>query len=431
MININSITLLKIATIIVLTVGICYNFNIANSSKYDSYGDAADYLQLGLSLAKTNNYGHLKYKNNENLNENFRNNNIANTNYEFGSYSTWRPPIWPFLISGIFILFGYKLIYLIIFKFILHVLGLYIFYRTLKLINLRIEIILIGLIFYGLNPAWQIYSRVFLSEPITLFFITLWVYLLVEYSKRRISYWPQAIIAGILILCHPYFIFLPFSIWGILFFNKIFTLKSITFSGILCVLIISIWVVRNMVILDTTEIVITTSAGAVMAKGWNSMVLSEHSNTKGDLANEGLVLRNYDYDTSLYYNELKRMKLFKDATFHFINSNKDLVLPIIYKKIISALNPIPEQPKPGILETGRWIIQFLSLVAMIYIIAFIENKLIVSLVIGLLISTILITILTYSGFRFRMPQIGIEVIFILITLQNLIFQKGKLEFNEH
>ena len=44
---------------------------------------------------------------------------------------------------------------------------------------------------------------------------------------------------------------------------------------------------------------------------------------------------------------------------------------------------------------------------------------------GLILSTLFITIATYSGFRFRMPQVGIELIFIIITAEEIIkkFQK--------
>jgi hypothetical protein len=174
------------------------------------------------------------------------------------------------------------------------------------------------------------------------------------------------------------------------------------------------------VVLETDKIVLTTSSGAVMAKGWNPEVPEEHTNTKGDLADEELVLEDYDYDKSKEYNEVDRMQLYKNATIDFIRSNPDQILPIIKTKLLSAFNPFPESPKPGILETGRWVFQFLALLSLIYILLLIKNKFIRSLAIGLILSTVGITILTYSGFRFRMPQVGLEMLFIIYVISDII-----------
>src|SRR5680860_1330234 len=135
---------------LIFIIGLSYNFYVANDLKYYTYGDASDYIAVGLSLAKTNKYGHVKLQKGEDLIEAFKENKIANREFEFSNHSTWRPPVWPFLIAGIFILIGYKLIYLIIFKFLLHLIGLYIFYKTLKLFNLNQTITLIGVFLYGL-----------------------------------------------------------------------------------------------------------------------------------------------------------------------------------------------------------------------------------------------------------------------------------------
>ena len=100
-------------------------------------------------------------------------------------------------------------------------------------------------------------------------------------------------------------------------------------------------------------------------------------------------------------------------------------MPIIGKKLLSAFNPFPETPRPGILETGRWIFHILSLFSLIYILFFNKNKLVQSLAIGLLLSTIGITILTYSGFRFRMPQIGLEMLFIISVIDDLFKRRAE------
>jgi len=190
------------------------------------------------------------------------------------------------------------------------------------------------------------------------------------------------------------------------------------FSSVICIAVISVWVIRNFIVLETNEIILTTSSGAVMAKGWNSEVVKNHTNTKGDLADEGLVLQEYDKDIG--YNEVQRMKLYKDASINFIRSNHELILPIIGKKLLSAFNPFPETPRPGILEIGRWLFQFLALLSLIYILFFSQNKLLQTFAYGLVLSTMAITILTYSGFRFRMPQVGLEMLFIIFVIDDIL-----------
>lgn len=411
----------KIALAFIFVFVLSYNFYVAHGLKFGAGGDAADYVSLGLSLAKKQKYGRLIVPGGSI--QAFKENEISKNQYAFGGHSTWRPPVWPFLIAGIFLIFGYNLVYILIFKYLLHLLGMFIFYKSLKILNFREAIIIMGTFLYGVSPAWQIYSRVFLSEPITLFFITLWIYLLLRFIYKKSGFLPQAIVGGLLILTHPYFIFLPFSVWFILSLNKQIKVNLALISTMVCIAVVSIWVTRNFIVLDTSHLIITTSTGAVLAKGWNKDVPEKHTNTKGDLADETLVLENFEYDDSKGYNEIERMELYKNATLHFVKTNPELILPIIGKKLLSAFNPFPETPKPGILETGRVLFQVFSLLALFYILFFSKFKLIQSLAIGLILSTIAITIFTFSGFRFRMPQVGLELLFIIFTIESLLNTK--------
>src|SRR5690606_11374953 len=90
----------------------------------------------------------------------------------------------------------------------------------------------------------------------------------------------QGIMGGILVLSHPYYIFLPVSIWILLLINEKVSLKNVLFASALFTAVISSWIIRNSIVYDTNEIVITASAGTVMAKGWNKDVPEEHTNTK-------------------------------------------------------------------------------------------------------------------------------------------------------
>jgi len=401
-----------------------YNFYIAEITKYDAYGDAAEFVSLGVSLAKIQKYGHLNYEKNGGLLKAFQNDRIGNENYPFRGHSTWRPPAWPFIIAGIFLIFGYNLTYLILFKFLIHIIGIYFFHKSLRLIKLQKLFCLFGALLYGVSPVWQLYSRVFLSEPITFFVITIWIYLLIKYLVTGKDFLLQSILSGILILSHPYFIFLPCSVWLFLFISKKLKFKNLVWASFICGMIVGSWTIRNAALLKTNDLVITTSSGAVMAKGWNKEVITRHTNTKGDLANEGLVLETFPYQKK-HRDEAQMKKLYTEATLHFIKENPDLIIPITMKKLRSAFNPIPETSKPGILETGRWIFQTISLLAIVYILIFSKNKLIKSLTLGLVLSTIAITVVTYSGFRFRVPQAALELLIIMYALFD-IFKRFNL-----
>ena len=321
-------TKFKSLIIIVLTIiGIFimgYNFKVAQKLKYEFSGDASDFVHLGLSLAKTGKYGHLNLTHKE-LVQGFINEAHENKTYEFAGHSTWRPPIWPAIIAFCFLISGYSLSFLLVFKFLLHITGAWFFYTTLTYFNLRKLIIAIGVFLYVVNPSWQLYSRVFLSEPITLFFMTLFIWSLVKYLKTGELFWLNALLGGVLILSHPYYIFLPFSIWFVLLLYKKLSFKKSFILGGIAVAVVSVWVIRNYIVLETDKLLITTSSGAVMAKGWNKKVPELHTNTKGDLADETLVLKNYVYKRSDYKSHTGMMELYQDATFNFINSNPELV----------------------------------------------------------------------------------------------------------
>lgn len=397
---------------------LAYNFYVADKIKYQTDGDALEFIELGVSLAKNQQFSFLNWPE-EDIIKTFRENQVANNDLSFAGHNSRRTPIWPLMISAIFLIFGYKLIYLIIFKFFLHIIGSFIFYKTLCLLRLKPFMIVGGTALYALSPASQLYSRVFLSEPVTFFFITLWLYLLIRFYKTKSGYILQAVIAGFIILSHPYYIFLPISVFFFLYLFKQFSFKTFIFSSLICFAVVSFWVIRNFVVLENKEVVFTTSSGTSLAIGWNRNILDHHTNTQGDLANKDLVLENYHYDKNKINDEVQSMQLYKNASIHFIKTNTNLILPIIKKKLVSAFNPFPETPKSGFLEIGRAIMHLISFLAIFYIIIFTHNPFFKSLVLGLLFSTVFITIITYSGFRFRMPQSALEMIFILVSFHDI------------
>ena len=401
-----------------------YNFKIGYEQRFDSYGDAREYIALGTSLAKTGSYGLLNISNKDLLKD-FEEDIVQKRDYNFKRYSTWRPPIWPHLIAGIFLVSGYSLTILLVFKMLLLLLGAYLFYRTLSLLQFSNWIVMLGSFLYTVHPASQLYSRVFLSEPITLFFVTLFLFLAIRLLKEKRVSWVLGVLGGVIILCHPYFVFLPFSIYLFFLIYKKLSLKQVILCSLMTIGVVSLWVLRNAQVLETNKPVITTSSGAVMAKGWNERVTKNHTNTQGDLADEAVVLRNFEYDTAISRNEVDQSSLYTEAVVHFIKSNPDQIVPIILTKLRSAFNPIAETSKPGFLEVGRVLFHILALIALLYVVIISKNPLGKVVGLALILATMGITIVTYSGFRFRMPQLVLELFLILVTLQEIVQNNSK------
>ena len=413
-----------INVILILFTLFIFLFNgwYTDRNKVNTDGDAADFISIAVSLVEHQKFGNVKVEGG--IIKAFEEENFPKEGYPFSQHTTWRPPVWPMIMAGIFFLFGYNLTYILIFKFLLHLFGTFIFYKTLKLLKFSELILIAGTFVYAISPSSQLYSRVFLSEPVTLFFITAWVYYLIKFLQAKVNFVPQAVLGGVIILTHPYSVFLPFSIWLFLFIKKQLNFKILTLSAVLCISVISVWIVRNLIVLETQHIILTTSSGAALAIGWNENVPKQHTNTKGDLADKNLVLKNYVYDKEILSNEVLSMNLYKNATLQFIQKNPNLILPIIIKKLTSAFNPFPETPKPSILEYGRALTHLLALLSLLYIIFISKNKIYHSLAMGLILSTILITILTYSGFRFRMPQVGLELLLIMYVVQYIVQKRN-------
>ncbi len=396
-------------------VCLLYNFKLGYNNRYNAGGDALDYISLGTVLAKTGYYGKAEDSDDHILND-FQNGNVENKSYKFKKHSTWRPPLWPGLIAFVFLIFGYKLLYILIFKVVIHLIGVGLFYKILRLLEYDKWYILIGAFIYSVSPVYQIYGRVFLVEPLTLFIITVFLYYLLKCQKNTRGFALLGLTGALVILSHPYYIFLPFTIYLMLVLSKQIQTKHFIISSVISLFIVALWPIRNAIVLKTNSLIMTTSSGAVMAKGWNKEVPQLHTNTQGDLADEGLVLK--EGEEVNVQNEIDASKQYSHSVVQFIKENKKLIVPIILTKLKSAFNPLAETPKPGILETGRVSFHILALLASIFLL-FRGADLVRALNISLILSTVLIAIITYSGFRFRSPQFVLELLFIVECLNNL------------
>ncbi|WP_028377674.1 hypothetical protein [Leeuwenhoekiella sp. MAR_2009_132] len=399
------------------TLVLIYNFKIAFEERYNGGGDDLDYVYLATGLAKTGVYGYMDRTHPEVI-QDYKDDIVDAQVYKNKNYASWRAPLWPYTMAAILYIFGYKLTYVIVFKLLIHVIEVYFFHKCLKFLNIKGLLLILGTFIFSISPVYQIYSRVFYAEPLTSFFLGMFVFSVIYWFKKGKNGFLIPLTSALLVLTHPYFIFLPFSIFGVLFLQKQTESKIFMIFSVLAILLISAWPLRNAIILETNSYVITTSSGPVMAKGWNKDVVQEHTNTKGDLANEGIVFENYISD-KIFYGGAAQSQKYQDAVFQFIEKNPNQILPIIFTKLKSAFNPLQETYKPGYLETGRELFHAISLICLILIL-FEKKSIIKSLGVGLILSTVAITILTYSGFRFRAPQFFLELLVIFYIVKTYL-----------
>lgn len=410
-----------IVSFITLSI-LTYNFRLGVEAFQDTNGyfggDSGDYILVGASIAKTGKYGHLKSTPREIIAD-LNSGDFLKKDYEFGNYSTWRPPIWPSFLAIFMKLFPNALLMAHLVKFLLILGGAYLFFRTFILLKFSISVSRSFAVFYLIHPTLQLYSRTFLSESFTYLVMTIVLYFAVRtwQDSNKINVFMTGLTGGLLVLTHPYYLALPFILLGLIFLIKRFKVTNYFMAFSVLIIVIGLWVLRNQMIYPENELFITSSTGAVMAKGWNAKVPELHNNVNGDLADEGLVLKPDDKMAGL--DEIERSELYQKRTKEFIRSNSNLIGPILMRKLKSAFNPIREISKPGFLQSMNELHRILILLIFIYALFCRKLDLLGVIALTIILSTIFITILTYSGLRFRSGQVPFEILLIALTLKEL------------
>ncbi|MDC0408594.1 glycosyltransferase family 39 protein [Flavobacteriaceae bacterium] len=410
--------IVSVITLLVLT----YNFRLGVEAFQDTHGyfggDSGDYILVGASLAKTGKYGHLKSTPKEIIAD-LNSGDFLKKEYEFGNYSTWRPPIWPSFLAIFFKLFPNALLLAHLVKFLLIIGGAYLFYRTLISLRFSKSVSIIFAVFYLIHPTLQLYSRTFLSESFTYLIMTILLYFAVRtwQDSNKINVFMTGLTGGLLVLTHPYYLALPFVLVGLIFLIQRSKVINYFIAFPVLMFVIGFWVVRNHVIYPDYSFFITSSTGAVMAKGWNAKVPELHNNVNGDLADEGLVLKPDDQMAGL--NEVERSELYQKRTKEFVKENSRMIVPILIKKLKSAFNPIREISKPGFLQNLNELHRILILLIFFYVLFRWKLDLFGIIALTIILSTIFITGLTYSGIRFRSGQVPLEILLIALALKDL------------
>jgi hypothetical protein len=368
--------------------------NFSNEATYQGGADAAHYLIIGKNIADFNVY--------------------SDTNSKITSESaTWRPPLWPFVLSFLSRITSNPL-YLVLLKSIVEVIIISLIIIKFKKDTSLKYISLLPFCLLFIEPQYLKYSITFLSESLTAILILALTLFFVSLHNSNRNHIAIPILAACVVLCHPVSLFF---VGSLLLIYLIYNLKSnavlALFHCLLFALIVFSWPCRNAIAFDK-GFYLTASQGATFAKGWNEKVSTEFTNTDGDLADEGLNLKYVDPKivSESKNSVLDLSQLYTLGTKNFINAiGFAEITKIAVKKLKSNFNPFPEKPKPGTLETASILFRILYLVVFIQMIIrfFRKDKIdfnslkdrIYLVVLAIFIGQIIMSIYVYTGLRFN------------------------------
>ncbi|XMO86559.1 hypothetical protein AAFN75_17380 [Algibacter sp. AS12] len=347
--------------------------------------------------------------------------------------ATWRPPLWPYVLSiGFYITnnpFG-----LIILKSLLELVLLILIFSLIKsLKNIKPVHSLFFLILF-IEPYYLKYSTTFLSESLTAVLILLLTLSFVLFNESKKYSVLIPFLSVITILCHPvsvFFVLTLLIIYGLTSVGK--HLIRIVTHGILVVGLMILWPLRNQQTFHQ-GFYLTASQGATFSKGWNEDVIAKYTNVDGDLADEALNLKYVkNIEDKERNSTLKLGKLYKEGTVNYIkNLNfKDFFLTV-FVKLKSNFNPFPEKPKGGMLESLAIVFRILYLVLFLQCLFWVfkrrkpnitsEKDKIYFVVFSILIGQIIMSTYIYTGLRFN-------AIYSLALLFSFLYINIDLLFN--
>jgi hypothetical protein len=374
-----------------------------------SNGDAGHYLTIGKNLA------------------------------DFGAYAdnqsaiptekaTWRPPIWPWLLS-VFFWFSDKLTVILALKIALELaIGFWALTKLRKRFNLDPKIYF-ALFLIFLEPQLLKYDTTFLTESLS---ATLLFALAVSFMTtvgRKISFGFILLCAAV-ILCHPISVFCVATLFAIYLYKAgRQQWQRIVISIVIFVLAIAAWPLRNALTFQK-GMYLTASQGTTFSKGWNGRVASDFTNVTGDLASEDDNLKYLQSNTPLPADSPVSMsKIYKQATWAFIDQASLAELSqIAFRKLTANFNPLPEQPKSGLLETAGsgaralYLINFIALAAYRFFHKRMSNvgRAAMPVVFAILVGQVLMSIYIYTGFRFNSIYGMISLACLLLILADVI-----------
>ena len=337
--------------------------------------------------------------------------------YLEGEFRAFRPPLFPLIHAGILAVFGRDNILALRLFFIMigsiTCVGIYLIARDIFRLKLAI---LTGLLL-ALSPQHIWYSIHILSEcPYTLFLVFLVYFLLKAVQKNKLVFSCVAgILLGLSLLTRSILAgFLPlYLLWVIVVYkNKLSAIKHFAVLLIPALLILSPWVIRNYMVLDTF-VPLSTDGAEVFIRG----------NNPGTLHSKTGFCSKYEDKVAEGLGEVERQKAYYNFGFKFIKNDTDQFLRNAMDKFIQLWRPFPNTKFPQVKPVYA-IIYFLSFSPVLILwfigmpLSFIQFKY-TSLIYLLIIYYTGIHMIMLACMRYREPLMPFLILFAVFGITQL------------
>ena len=273
--------------------------------------------------------------------------------YLAGEFRAFRPPLFPLMHAGILAVFGRDNMLALRLFFILigsiTCVGLYLIARDI----FRLKLAMLAGLLLALSPQHIWYSIHILSEcPYTLFLVFLIYFLLKAVQKNKLAFSTTAgILLGLSLLTRSILAgFIPFIfLWiFVVYKNKLTALKHFIVFLIPALLILSPWVIRNYMVLDTF-IPFSTDGAEVFF----------YANNPGTLHSETGFCSKYSDEVAKGLGEIERQRAYYNFGLNFIKNNPDEFLRNAMDRFIQLWRPFPNVKFPQVKPVYA-IVYFLS-----------------------------------------------------------------------
>ncbi len=376
-------------------------------------GDADDYLDIAYTLAKTGRYERSGLTG-------VKSSLAAGEQPEpVGSEpDAWRPPVWTSVLALGLLGSGYSLRAVFVLRFLIDGLTLWLFYRLASR-HLRPGLALLGTLLLAVQPIWLYYSMTLLTEPFTLL-----VHLLLVAAALRLAeggqpaVWVPAVgvLGGLAILTHGFYLFFPpLLILGFWLAGHIRMPQALAVLGLFA-LTLAPWLVRN----DQAfgKPLLSTAGGPSLARGWNRRFLADYRNASAEVALDETA--EIDASRLKGLGQAERSALYTEGALSYIRREWRTVPAILGKKLIGAVTPFSDPPRPGILETGRVLFQAITLIPLLWVVFGGGSKPLSVVVRTLVVSYLLMALACFPALRYRFPLIWAEVLSLCLFLEAFV-----------
>lgn len=348
---------------------------------------------------------------------------LSGKGYFDGDYYSFRAPLYPLFLAGIYAIFGKNFLAVRIIQAIIISLScIFIFLTAKNIFNVRIA--KISAFIFALYPNFIYYPGVLLTESLFIFLLSVLMYFLVRLkeSPNILNQIGSGLTLGVSALLKPgIFLFLPFSFFIFVIFEK----NILKFMRIFIVvlasafIVMSPWIVRNYLVHERF-ILFTTQGG-------DALLQAVFPGSKGGPASDYNYYQEEDLKIISNLSEVERDKYLYRKALKIVKDNPARIIRLAGIKFLRFWNVLPNYKRLRTLKIC--ILSILSYLPVLILgimgmVICIRRKLLskaIFLYLIVLYYTLLYLIFPGS-LRYRDPVMPYIIIFSAFALEKLLFK---------